>query len=48
MKEKITPLIKEAFNVVDMLPDETQHALWNQVLVKICNPAGWKDAMGVD
>ena len=32
--ENLTSLIGEAFSIVDMLFDETQHALWNQVLVK--------------
>ena len=38
--------IKKAFDTIDMLLDETQHVLWNQVLVKICHTAGWKNKKG--
>ena len=38
--------IKKAFGVVNMLLDETHRSLWNQVLVKICHTAGWKNEKG--
>ena len=38
--------IKKAYDTINMLLDETQCVLWNQVLVKICHMAGWKNEKG--
>ena len=38
--------IKKAFNIIDILLYETQRVLWNQVLMKICHTAGWKNEIG--
>jgi len=46
MKEKMSLTIQKAFETVGMLLDETQRALWNQVLIKICHVAGWKNEKG--
>ena len=46
MKKETTSTIEQAFATIDMLLDETHHTLWNQVLVKICHTAGWKNEKG--
>ena len=43
MKKEMDLAIKKAFDIINMLLDETHCALWNQVLVKICHAAGWKN-----
>jgi len=46
MKEEMSLTIQKASETIDMLLDETQHALWNQVLVKSYHTAGWKNERG--
>ena len=45
-KKEMGLTIKKDFETINMLLDETQHALWNQVLVKMCHTAGWKHEKG--
>ena len=45
-KKEMGLTIKKDFETINILLDETQHALWNQVLVKMCHTAGWEHEKG--